>query len=182
MASNNLGKVFEKEFKKSAVNENLWYYRIADSDLSFCGGNSKFTNKSMADCLIFYKRVLFVAELKSTNAKSISIQRKPDGQGMIKLHQIESLIDNNLHQNVEGCLILNFRDDDNPFGIERTYIMNISDFSDFLVMEDKSSINEKDILNYNGIQMKQEKKRKYYNYKISDVLDRYFQERGVENE
>ena len=179
MGAKNPGKIFERNFKEATLKENIYIHRINDTDLSFIGGNSSYTPKSEADFILYYKTV-FLIECKSTGAKSISIQRKKDGQGMIKLAQIESLINCSQFPNVEGCFLLNFRCDDDPFGTERTYLMNIRDFSDFLSIEDKSSINEKDIINYGGIKMIQKKKRKYFTYETKELIDRYIEEKGVQ--
>ena len=181
MGAKNPGKIFERNFKEATLKENIYIHRINDTDLSFIGGNGSFTPKSEADFILYYK-TLFLIECKSTGAKSISIQRKPEGQGMIKLDQINSLINCSQFPNVEGCFLLNFRCDDDPFGKERTYIMNIENFSEFLAIEDKSSINEKDIMNYGGIQMHQEKKRKYFTYETKELIDRYIEEKGVQVE
>ena len=124
MGAKNPGKIFERHFKENTLKEGVYIHRINDTDLSFIGGNSSFTPKSEADFILYYK-TLFLLECKSTGAKSISIQRKPEGAGMIKVHQIKSLIECAKFPNVEACFLLNFRCDDDPFGIERTYIMNI---------------------------------------------------------
>ena len=179
MGAKNPGKIFERNFKEATLKQDIYIHRINDTDLSFVGGNSFFTPKSEADFILYYK-TLFLLECKSTGAKSISIQREKEKQGMIKLDQIESLINASQFPNIEACFLLNFRDDDNSFGMERTYLMNIEDFSTFLAIEDKSSINEKDINKYGGIQMLQEKKRKYYTYNTKELIDRYFIEKGVQ--
>ena len=179
MSTKNPGKQFERNFKEAVLKEGIYIHRINDSDLSFAGGNSSYTPKSDGD-FIFYYKTLFLIECKSTGAKSISIQRKKDGQGMIKIDQIESLTRCSQFPNVEACFLLNFRCDDDPFGQERTYILNIENFSEFLAIEDKSSINEKDIIAYGGIKMIQRKKRKYFTYETKELIDRYIEEKGVQ--
>lgn len=178
MAVNNAGKVFEKNFKEYAKKDGLWNHRVADSELSFCGSiNTKFTNKSTADLFIFHKR-FFVLELKSTKHTSISIQRTEEGDGMIKLHQINSLITHDSYENVNGCFVLNFRKEEG-LGDESTYILSIKDFSDFLVMETKSSINEQDVVRYGGILCNQQRKRKYFTYEVKDLLEKFIQKKEV---
>lgn len=179
MGKKNMGKQFERNFKEAVLKEGIYIHRINDSDLSFAGGNSKYTPKSEGDFLLYYK-TLFLIECKSTGAKSISIQREKDGQGMIKLDQIESLIRCNSFPNMEACFLLNFRCDDEPLGQERTYILSIENFSEFLSISDKSSINEKDILAYGGIKMIQHRKRKYFTYETKELIDRYVEEKGVQ--
>lgn len=179
MGNKNPGKQFERNFKENVLKEGIYIHRINDTDLSFAGGNSKYTPKSEADFILYYK-TLFLLECKSTGAKSISIQRTENGSGMIKMHQIDSLIRCNQFPNVEACFLLNFRCDNDPFGQERTYLLNIENFSEFLEIERKSSINEKDIIEYGGIQMFQQKKRKYFTYETKELIDRYIEEKGVQ--
>lgn len=183
MATNNYGKKFESNFRESAKKEtDLWFLRIQDSDLSFCGANTLFTHESVADCLMFYNRILFVCEMKSTQYKSISIETDINelSKKMIKIHQIKSLSDNNKYNYVEGVFLFNFRDQENDIiKNEKIYLMNISDFLQFLCDTQKKSINEKDILDYGGIQGKCEKKRKWFTYYPKDLLNKYIERKGL---
>lgn len=184
MPTNNYGKKFESNFRNAAKKEdNLWFLRIQDSDLSFCGGNSSFTNESIADCLMFYKRILFICEMKSTQYKSISIETEINSvnKKMIKMHQIKSLSDSNTYDNIEGVFIFNFRDQEQDvIHNERIYIMNIVDFINFMCNTQKKSINEKDILDYGGIQGKCEKKRKWFTYYPKELLELYIQRKELD--
>lgn len=181
MSTNNSGKIFETNLKNEAQKQGLWIYRIKDSDLSFCNGNSKFTTKNIGDFLIFdcQKRVLFLIECKSTHYQSISFDREINDNKMIKLHQINSLTTNNQYDNIESIFIFNFRNEDDFHNIidEDTYIMGIEDFNNFYCSSDKSSINKLDIVNYNGIRINQKKKRKYFSYDIKEGLEKFLEKK-----
>ena len=174
MSSNNLGKQFEKRFKEACEKENIFYHRIADAPTSFSGGFTQFTNKSLADAFIFYNKNLFVVEFKSTKYKSISIEKSKEEKKMIHLHQINNLINAQKYEDVTGCFIFNFREQDgNDIIDEKTYLMGIDDFSRFIEENDKSSINEKDVVDYNGIEIECVKKRKWFTYKVENTLKEY---------
>ena len=55
---NNLGKVFEQNLQSYAKKDGIFCMRIQDSDLSFAGGNSKFTNPSPS----IFNPILFKTE------------------------------------------------------------------------------------------------------------------------
>ena len=77
----NQGKIFEEDFRASLDLEdiNLFYYRFKDTATSF--GNQKnqenqfirFSNSNICDNMVFYKRNLFLCELKSHHRKIITI-------------------------------------------------------------------------------------------------------------
>ena len=175
----NLGKKFEQNLQKYAKEDGLFCLRIQDSDLSYFGGNSKFTNRSLCDYIMFHKGHLFAIECKSTKYKSFSIDLGQESKGnkMIQTHQIKNLVDSHIHDGVEGVFIFNFRveEEDNIID-EHTYILNIKEFSEFISSTKKTSINEKDIVEFGGIKCNQSKKRKYFTYEVKDLLDRYIEE------
>ena len=179
MSKNNLGKKFEKNFKEAAKKEGIFFYRIPDSTQSFGGGESSFTHDSLADAFTFYNRTLFALELKSTKYKSISIEREntaSNSHKMIKKNQINNLIECQSYDNIEGCFIFNFREQEEDIILdERTYIMNINDFSNFLASTDKMSINEKEILEFGGMMIEGIKKKKWFTYKVTDGLHNYLE-------
>lgn len=182
MGTNKAGKDFEKNIKAEAQKQGLWNFRIKDSDLSFCNGNSKFTTKNIGDFLFFdcEKRTLFLIECKSTHYKSISFDREDGDNKMIKLHQIKSLTDNQQYENVESIFLFNFREEDEFNNIinEDTYIMSINDFNNFYCESDKNSINKLDIISHNGVRINQEKKRKFFTYEIKEGLRKFLEQRG----
>ena len=88
-----------------------------------------------------------------------------------------------IHFEIENNCLLNCRHCSSYASVngkERTYLLNIENFSEFLEIERKSSINEKDIIEYGGIQMFQQKKRKYFTYETKELIDRYIEEKGVQ--
>ena len=69
----NEGKKFEKDFENS-IPQYTWYYRIKDSSSSWSNSNnSRFTQKSPCDYIIFKGGKLYLLELKSHNGKSIPL-------------------------------------------------------------------------------------------------------------
>ena len=51
----------------------------------------------------------------------------------------------------------------------------IKDFSNFVSDNDKSSINEQNIIDYNGIEIESVKKRKWFTYNVKDALNKFLQ-------
>lgn len=182
MSTNKAGKVFEKNLKLEAQKQGLWTFRINDSDLSFCNGNSKFTPKNIGDFLFFHceKKILFLVECKSTKYKNLSFDREDGDNKMIKLHQIKSLTENNQYDNIESIFLFNFRQEDALGNIldENTYIMSINDFNDFYCETEKSSINKEDIVAHNGVMISQKMKRKFFTYEIKEGLEKFLELKG----
>jgi len=134
----NVGKNFENQFRKS-VPKDVLYYRNKDTDLSWCGGNSKFTPKSEFDCLLFDGYNLFILELKSTKESRISF----GDNGMIKTHQIRSLNSYSHYKNCISGFIFNFRDNSNF-----TCFLSVRDFDMITTDTEKKSVNIKEIAKY----------------------------------
>ena len=91
----NKGKVFEQEWRKSSENQDLLIIRLTDSDMSFNPNKelrSRFTIQQPCDYIMHYHGNIFFLEMKSTHSKSMSFQREEKDSGMIKLHQINSLV------------------------------------------------------------------------------------------
>lgn len=160
----NPGKKFEQNFSKS-IPDYVYFLRIKDSSSSFSpNSKSRFTPNNPYDFLLFYNCFLFPMELKSTNKKSFSIQRtKEDTSKEIKYHQIESLIIANSFENIFAGFILDFRN-------ENTYWMDINSFNNFLLENDKKSINIEDVKKYDGIIIDKNKIRVNYKYNIEKLL------------
>jgi penicillin-binding protein-related factor A (putative recombinase) len=173
--ANSAGKKFEHAFKDSAKAQGIFVHRVKDSDLSFNGNSvSKFTTKNPCDFYLFGnvsngKGNLFGLELKSTKYKSISIQTCPEETtAMIKMDQINSLIQMAQYEGIIAGFILNFRNED--CGTEDTYFIHIKDFSEFMANTDKKSINRIDIMQHNGIYIKSIKKRVNFAYNIREMI------------
>ena len=95
---------------------------------------------------------------------------------MIHLHQINNLIRAVEYDDVHGCFVFNFREQDgNDIIDERTYLIGFKDFSNFVSDNDKSSINEQNIIDYNGIEIESVKKRKWFTYNVKDALNKFLQ-------
>ena len=180
----NAGKKFEQLWKQSAEKQDLFILRLNDSDMSFNPNKelrSRFTLKSPADFIMFYNGHLFMLEMKSTHSKSISFQREPDDGGMIKLHQISSLSNAGLHEDVVAGFIINFRveEDGKPYS-EDTYFWPIEAFNDYFVSNDRKSAKPIDIVQHGGIIVKQEQKRKLYDYDVKKMLEDIIKEKGCD--
>lgn len=170
----NMGKKFEQNFKtavEQAKDGKIFIYRIKDTDTSYHHTEtSKYTHENLCDYFMFYEGVLYALELKSTCYKSIGFEldkKKP--QKMIKAHQIEGLAKLIPYENIIAGFIFNFRDEERED--EQTYFMRIEDFNEFVVNTDKKSINAGDIVTYGGIPVENEKKRKWFTYNVSKMID-----------
>lgn len=174
----NKGKIFETQFKESAKKDELFLLRLNDTDLSFNGNSvSRFTPKNKFDFIIFEYPNLFCLELKSTAYDSFSIQKsEKEPDKMIKWHQIQELTKASLYKGIHAGFVFNFRNEKDQSCEEETYYLPIKNFCDFLVENQKKSINKKEVQKYGGIKIEQKKKRVLYAYNISkmlkDILDR----------
>ena len=82
---NNLGKVFEQNLQSYAKKDGIFCMRIQDSDLSFAGGNSKFTNPSLCDFIMFYKNHIDMTPLGDVISSIVTlIQGHPDTDFLFK--------------------------------------------------------------------------------------------------
>lgn len=163
----NSGKDFEAQFKDSIPKTLEYYYvRLKDSANSFNPnqGCLRFTLNQPYDCQLYNYPYNFCFELKSKATKSLSIQKDKEKGKDIKRHQINGLIEADLHYGVTGGIIINFRDTNN------TYFLWIRDFVRFENSCDKKSINEKDVIAFGGILVSQELKRIKYIYNIVELI------------
>lgn len=170
----NPGKVFEQNFKNSCERYHILCIRLNDSSTSFImEKNAKFTPNNPCDFITNYKGTMIPIECKSTEYGSFSIQKeKEDTNKMIKLHQINSLVQFSLFEGVYPCFVFNFRaKKDDPEQEEDTYLMYIQDFSNFMASTDKKSINRLDIVQNGGIRVDQKKLRVNYIYKLDKAFD-----------
>ena len=167
MAQMNAGKVFEAQWKKS-VPEDMMYFRIPDPPQSF-EKTAKFSLKPPFDCFMFYKSVLFCLELKTTKAKSFSVEMNEEDTGMIHYHQIEKLREYSKYENVVSGLVLNFRVEDK--GVEVTYFISIDNFDKMMNKSKKKSINAIDLINNGAIKIESKKKRTLFTYGVKEFIE-----------
>ena len=171
------GKLFEEQWKRS-IPEDVYYLRLKDNPSSFGKDSSfvRFTLNNPFDCLVFYNGFLFPLELKSTSSKSISIQTKKEEKGkMIKINQIEGLFKSNKYENIFSGFLFDFRES------EKTFWMGINDFLKFQEENNKKSINEKDIIKYNAIEVEKEKKKTRYVFSVKKLIEDVVVKNGEKN-
>lgn len=169
----NMGKRFERNFKESALQDGLFILRLNDTDTSFNRREGmRFTPTNPADFIAFLDGELYLLELKSTEYKSLSIQRDPEDKNskMIKAHQIADLVKYSLFDGVNCGFVLNFRSKDSME--EETFYLSIENFSRFVAENPKESINRSDVVLYDGVKLDQKLKRTQYHYQVKDLLER----------
>lgn len=166
----NIGKIFENDWKKSIDENKVYFNRMKDSPSSF-GADSqqvRFTLNNPYDSFAFYNGHLFPMELKSTKSTNFSFQRfKGDGSKQIKFHQIQGLLEASRYPNVYAGFVFNFRKTNSNI----CYWLDIKNFDIFFRNTSKKSINEKDIIQFNGIVVDNEKLKVHYKYNVQELLD-----------
>ena len=171
------GKLFEEQWKRS-IPEDVYYLRLKDNPSSFGKDSSfvRFTLNNPFDCLVFYNGFLFPIEIKTTTSKSISIQTKKEEKGkMIKINQIEGLSKSNKYENIFSGFLFDFRES------EKTFWMGINDFLKFQEENNKKSINEKDIIKYNAIEVEKERKKTRYVFSVKKLIEDVVVKNGEKN-
>ncbi len=118
------------------------------------------TPKNICDFTIFKSPILIKVELKSSSAKSISLDNK-----IIRKHQYEGLekIDNK-YKDIHSGFIFNFYNYDN-----QTYYVDIKDFMRFLKETDRKSI-PLDYCKNTGIKIENKILRTNYRYDIDKLI------------
>ena len=119
--------------------------------------------------------------MKSTHSKSMSFQKEEKDGGMIKLHQINSLVNLAQYEEAQAGFVLNFRDEreGHPY-TEDTYYMSIEDFSSFYASTDKKSMSKLDIVQNGGIIVDAKQRRKLYDYNVKKMLEDIIKEKEGE--
>ena len=118
------------------------------------------TPKNICDFTIYKSPILIKVELKSSSAKSISLDNK-----IIKKHQYEGLEKiNNKYPDIYCGFIFNFYNYDN-----QTYFVNIKDFMRFLETTDRKSI-PLDHCKEVGIEIENKIIRTRYKYDIEKLI------------
>lgn len=168
----NPGKSFEVDFKESCIKEGLFIHRLRDNAMSYTESESVYTWNNPYDFLVYKLPTLFAVELKHTKYMSMSIQRTEaeEDNKMIKYCQIEGLQKASKYEGVKAGFILSFYNE--ITGNENTFYISIDNFINFLVKENKKSINMLDVIRYDGIKVTQTKKRVKYHYHISELINK----------
>ena len=94
MASNNIGKTFEQEFKE-CVPPDYYLYRLKDDTSGFYGVSNP------CDYILFRSPYLFLVELKTHKGKSIPIAK-------IRPNQIQGMEKATHYEGVYGGFLINF--------------------------------------------------------------------------
>lgn len=164
----NIGKIFERQIKKSIPGYAL-LCRIPDSAQSF-GKNSnlRFSRKNPFDYILYDSKThfLYALELKTVKGKSISFERTENDVGEIHYNQIQGLNEWNRYDGVICGFLIEFRE------IEKTFFLKIDDFNKLLQQISKKSFNNDDLekLGINHTILPQTKTRKYFIYGIDEML------------
>lgn len=164
----NIGKVFETQWKKSTP-DHVLLYRLPDSAQSFgVSNNLRFSAKSPFDYIMWdsIKHKLYALELKTVRGKSISFERSKEDKGDIHFHQINAL---NLWNRFDGItcgLIIEFRE------IEKTIFLDIEQMNRIIDMNTKKSFCFDDLDKYDidYTIIKQTKNISRYTYDIEGFL------------
>lgn len=153
MASNNIGKTFEQEFKE-CVPPGYYLYRLKDDTSGFYGVSNP------CDYILFRSPYLFLVELKTHKGKSIPIAK-------IRPNQIQGMEKATHYEGVYGGFLVNFRE------LEETYYITVQDVIQFTQTEERKSIPVEWCRDH-GVKIEQKKKRVRYSYDLESWLSRYF--------
>jgi penicillin-binding protein-related factor A (putative recombinase) len=171
LAKKNEGKILEQSIEQSCSDQSIYFFRVRDvNPMALKPGFKVPQNKF--DCLIFHKGHLFPTELKSTKAANISMK-----ESMIKAHQIKSLKEATIYENVIPGFIFNFREPAN-----RAFFIHIDDFITYQNIAEnqlehtyKSKINKSSIpigiCEEIGIEITNMKKQVNYRYYLNRMID-----------
>lgn len=157
----NAGKEFEKQFKES-VPKGVYILRIPDSAIGFNVEEStqRFAGKTPYDFVMYNYPNMYALELKSTSGTAISFEGKTP---MIKEHQIKALRKAAVC-GVKAGFVFNFRKTNTTYYVPISTFDSMTNFG----MMGKSSINEKDLVDYGeAVVIPQKLKKVNYAYDLS---------------
>lgn len=179
----NKGKIFEADIFNS-IPDYCMKHRLRDSGQSFTNhSQTRFSWNNECDFFIFddKRKLLYAVECKSTKFKNMSYENEEEYEynkankiktnKMIKYHQIQSLTNFSVFQNIVSGLFLNFRNDNN--NIQRTYFLSIKDYNMMAKIIQKKSFDEIDILRHNAIKINGFLKRTRYVWDLNEFLSKY---------
>ncbi|WP_064199159.1 hypothetical protein [Brevibacillus brevis] len=194
----NEGKKFEEDWKNSYKTSSHYYMRLRDTAKWLQGNSSKYTPSNPCDSIQHTMPFLWLLELKSTKAASISFnpyiegvsspEQKPKNKTtnvMIKANQVKELSQAVKYQGVIAGFVVNYREHKlkTKVYINETYFIHINDFWDFAVRTGKSSIGRKDCREI-GVKIDHVKLKTNYRYKINDFVikaTKYFVDKSYLN-
>lgn len=163
----NLGKLFEQRWKKSCPDYVL-AYKLPDTPQAFGSNTFRFTNKNPFDYLMWdsERHILMALELKSVGGNSISFERDKEDNGLIHLHQINSLLKWSAYDGIVCGFLIEFRKN------EKTVFVEINDFKKLIDTIEKKSINYGDFEKYGvrHIEIPQKLARVNYTYDVELFL------------
>lgn len=166
---NNVGKIFEDQFKKY-VPDYCLLYRIPDPPSGFLTG-LRFSIKNPFDFLIWDSKhhKLFALELKTVKGSSISFERSKEESRVIHFHQIAGLEKWSQYNGIVAGFIIEFRQ------LEKTVFLSIDEFKKLIKSIDKNSFNYKDLEKHNIKHrvIEQTLMKKNYKYNIKDFIESF---------
>ncbi|MFC8686078.1 hypothetical protein [Brevibacillus porteri] len=184
MANTKDGKKFEENWRDSYKSSEHFYMRLRDGAKWLKGGGSSFTPSNPCDSIQHTMPFLWLLELKSTKAASVSFnpyiegetspEEKPKNKKtnvMIKANQVKELRQAVKYQGVIAGFVVNYREHKLKTKVyeNETYFIHINDFWDFAVRTGKSSIGRKDSREI-GVKIDHVKLKTNYRYKINEFI------------
>ncbi len=169
----NLGKIFEEDIM-SSVPENLFKYKLRDSASGWSGGNkARFTTNNICDLIVHDGIWLHLLECKSHKGNSIPTTPKINTKGkithygVIKINQLEGLMEEYPKKNVSTGFLFNLSDKC------KTYFVEAPEVCEALVEEHKKSLNLEWIEQHGMLipQIRKGRSQIHWKYKLSSLLD-----------
>ena len=154
------GQKFEDNFRKSIDRDNsdLFFYRFKDGTANWNPNeNTRFQAHNICDCMIFYKKNLFLFELKSHKGKSLPLN-------CIRDNQYNEMYAAGLKNNVYPLLIVFFSD------ISECYAIHIRDILAFRANSDRKSI-PLSFCQEKGFKIQSQLLKTNYRFNIRELLD-----------
>jgi hypothetical protein len=169
----NPGKSFEDDIKES-IPSNCFVQRLKDgSSTGTSEAPRRIKTNNICDFIVFDEKWLHLWELKSHKGNSIPTSPKTNEKGdithygVIKINQLEGLMNEHQKKNVSTGFIFNLRDK------LKTYFVEAIAVHRALVLENKKSLNL-EWIERNGMLIPQKLKGRskiHYNYDLSCLLD-----------
>lgn len=156
------GQKFEDNFRKSIDKEDkeLFLYRFKDGTANWdSSSNTRFQCHNISDTMIFYKKTLFIIELKSHKGKSLPLS-------CIRDNQYKEMYAASLKNDVFSLLFVFFSD------IGECYAIHIRDILAFKANSDRKSIPLL-YLKEKGFKIDSRLLKTNYRFGIKEFLDFY---------